>query len=208
MADLRELPIKWRRWAGAMRNIRQANRVLECADELERALAAQPAPAGEVAQAEEGRLFEAWFVGEQGKAYHGMWEFARAAWMARAAAAVAKVPEGLATVLNEAAGVLCDVATSGATLPASWRWPLADELSGFAAMLAAAPQPPAVRESLTAPQPEAACTCPSGTSTQFRVTDMACPQYGEPTASSPESPDSSFSEARAGADDEENDDAH
>jgi hypothetical protein len=66
------------------------------------------------------------------------------------------------------------------------------------AMLSAAPQPPAVKESLTVAQPEAACTCPSGDGSLRHP----CPQHGEPTANSPETPDSSFSEAGAVADDE------
>ncbi|WP_333906123.1 hypothetical protein [Delftia acidovorans] len=45
------------------------------------ALEAPAAPAGD-----EEAAFTKWFQGEQGKPYQGMWEFARAAWMARAAA--------------------------------------------------------------------------------------------------------------------------
>ena len=45
------------------------------------ALEATAAPAGDEAAA-----FNKWFQGEQGKPYQGMWEFARAAWMAREAA--------------------------------------------------------------------------------------------------------------------------
>ena len=33
--------------------------------------------------------YNEWFNGEQGTVYYGMWEFARAAWMARAARATA-----------------------------------------------------------------------------------------------------------------------
>lgn len=42
---------------------------------------APPAPSA----ADEGAAYEAWFRGEQGKEYDGMWQFARAAWMHRAA---------------------------------------------------------------------------------------------------------------------------
>lgn len=45
------------------------------------ALEAPAAPSGD-----EEAAFTKWFQGEQGKPYQGMWEFARAAWMARAAA--------------------------------------------------------------------------------------------------------------------------
>lgn len=38
---------------------------------------------------DEEAAFTKWFQGEQGKPYQGMWEFARAAWMARAATAAA-----------------------------------------------------------------------------------------------------------------------
>ena len=48
------------------------------------ALEAPAAPAGD-----EEAAFTKWFQGEQGKPYQGMWEFARAAWMARAATAAA-----------------------------------------------------------------------------------------------------------------------
>lgn len=50
---------------------------------------AQAAPALEAPAAPSGdeeAAFKKWFQGEQGKPYQGMWEFARAAWMARAAA--------------------------------------------------------------------------------------------------------------------------
>lgn len=45
------------------------------------------APAAQVG--DEEAAFTKWFQGEQGKPYQGMWEFARAAWMARAATAAA-----------------------------------------------------------------------------------------------------------------------
>lgn len=48
------------------------------------ALEAPAAPAGD-----EEAAFTKWFQGEQGKPYQGMWEFARAAWMSRAATAAA-----------------------------------------------------------------------------------------------------------------------
>lgn len=34
--------------------------------------------------ADESAAYESWFAGEQGKPYSGMWDFAKAAWMARA----------------------------------------------------------------------------------------------------------------------------
>lgn len=40
-----------------------------------------------VGPADESDAYTTWFNGEQGKAYHGFWEFAKAAWMARAAVA-------------------------------------------------------------------------------------------------------------------------
>lgn len=46
------------------------------------------------------------------------------------------------SIINEAAEVLEAVGVSGVTLPANWRWPLADELSG----IAAAPQVEAKRQ--------------------------------------------------------------
>lgn len=55
------------------------------------ALEAPAAPAND-----EEDAFTKWFQGEQGKPYQGMWEFARAAWMARAAAPQAPAaPVGL-----------------------------------------------------------------------------------------------------------------
>ena len=44
----------------------------------------------------------------------------------------------LANLILEAGDVLEAVRDSGAPLPPNWRWPLADELHGMAAMLAAA----------------------------------------------------------------------
>lgn len=40
---------------------------------------------GEAQEPDESSAFRQWFQSEQGKPYEGMWEFARAAWMARAA---------------------------------------------------------------------------------------------------------------------------
>lgn len=60
---------------------------LAWADELAaRAISSTPTPAtGSGGEAAELAAYEAWFTGEQGKAYDGMWTFARAAWLARAA---------------------------------------------------------------------------------------------------------------------------
>ena len=44
----------------------------------------------------------------------------------------------LANLILEAGDVLEAVRDSGAPLPPNWRWPLADELHGMSAMLAAA----------------------------------------------------------------------
>jgi len=49
-------------------------------------------PAAVAVPGDESAGFQSWFQGEQGKPYHGMWEFARAAWMARAALAAAPQP--------------------------------------------------------------------------------------------------------------------
>lgn len=40
--------------------------------------------------ADELALYEQWFAGEQGKCYQGMWQFAKAAWLARAGIAQAQ----------------------------------------------------------------------------------------------------------------------
>lgn len=50
------------------------------------AMRAQAAPAAAAGPSDESAAYQQWFQGEQGKPYQGMWEFARAAWMARAAA--------------------------------------------------------------------------------------------------------------------------
>jgi len=59
------------------------------ADILSRAPAAPALEAPAAPSPDETAAFEQWFQGEQGKPYQGMWEFARAAWMARAATAAA-----------------------------------------------------------------------------------------------------------------------
>lgn len=51
---------------------------------------AQPAPS----VPDEEAAYSSWFHGEQGVAYDGMWAFARAAWMARAALSAAPKTEG------------------------------------------------------------------------------------------------------------------
>lgn len=43
---------------------------------------------------DEEAAYSEWFRGEQGVAYDGMWAFAKAAWMARAALNAAPKPEG------------------------------------------------------------------------------------------------------------------
>lgn len=43
---------------------------------------------------DEREAFREWFEGEQGVAYDGMWSFAKAAWMARAALGAPSVPDG------------------------------------------------------------------------------------------------------------------
>ena len=55
----------------------------------QRALAAPALEAPAAPTGDEEAAFTKWFQGEQGKPYQGMWEFARAAWMARAATAAA-----------------------------------------------------------------------------------------------------------------------
>ncbi|KFJ08631.1 hypothetical protein DR66_6063 [Delftia acidovorans] len=63
---------------------------------------AQAAPALEALAApasDEEAAFTKWFQGEQGKPYQGMWEFARAAWLARAAAPQAPAPGMAVTAL-------------------------------------------------------------------------------------------------------------
>lgn len=58
--------------------------------------------------------------------------------------AAERVPEGLQGAIREAAEVLQMVADSGVKLPPNWRWPLLDELSGYAYMLMdASPAAPA-----------------------------------------------------------------
>ena len=54
------------------------------------------------------------------------------------------VPYGLYDAVREAAEILQMVADSGVPLPPNWRWPIADELSGFAYLLmdVASPTPP------------------------------------------------------------------
>ena len=56
------------------------------------------------------------------------------------AAGAAPVPTGLIEVLKEAAEILNDLTPE--TAPPSHRWPIVDELDGFALMLAAAPKEP------------------------------------------------------------------
>ena len=65
------------------------------------ALEAPAAPAGD-----EEASFKKWFQGEQGKPYQGMWDFARAAWMARAATAAA--PQAPAAPVVDDEGCLSD----------------------------------------------------------------------------------------------------
>lgn len=65
---------------------------------------------------------------------------ATAAWNTRAKALQQPAPEGFVidpSILQEAGDVLEAVGASGVSLPSNWRWPLADELHGYAAMLAA-----------------------------------------------------------------------
>lgn len=51
------------------------------------------------------------------------------------AATARAIPEGLQSAVREAAEIMQAVADSGVQLPPNWRWPLADELSGFAYLL-------------------------------------------------------------------------
>ncbi len=51
---------------------------------------AQPAPVVK----DERAAFREWFEGEQGVAYDGLWSFAKAAWLARAALGAPSVPDG------------------------------------------------------------------------------------------------------------------
>ena len=48
-----------------------------------------------VSVSDEDAAFRAWFNGEQGKPYDGMWCFARAAWMKRAALEAARAGRGV-----------------------------------------------------------------------------------------------------------------
>jgi hypothetical protein len=56
--------------------------------------------------------YEAWFRGEQGKPYGGMWEFGRAAWNAALAAPpVAAEPARKPNAVEDIAAFLADVTT-------------------------------------------------------------------------------------------------
>lgn len=72
-------------------NQRLLDRIIERITQYERANTSTQSEGG--AQAPmidaEATAYNEWFNGEQGTAYYGMWEFARAAWMARAARAPA-----------------------------------------------------------------------------------------------------------------------
>lgn len=75
---------------------------------------------------------------------NGQWE----AWKARAAIEAQGVPDGLVDILREAASILEAVGDRPNTAPTNMRYPIVDELEGFAAMLASAP--PALQAEQTA----------------------------------------------------------
>lgn len=63
--------------------------------------------------------------------------------LAEAKARAVPDSKSVATALKEAAEILSAVADENLNdLPANWRWPLIDELSGLAAMLSARPESP------------------------------------------------------------------
>jgi hypothetical protein len=87
-------------YQGAMEEVAIWKRRALEAEELNRKFIAEingPTHMGEPVPAstpDEHAAFRSWFLGEQGVAYDGMWAFAKAAWMARAALAAAPKPDG------------------------------------------------------------------------------------------------------------------
>lgn len=71
-------------------NQRLLDRIIERITQYERANTSTQSEGAQAPMIDaEATAYNEWFNGEQGTAYYGMWEFARAAWMARAARAPA-----------------------------------------------------------------------------------------------------------------------
>ena len=112
------------------------------------ALEAPAAPAGD-----EEAAFTKWFQGERGKPYQGMWEFARAAWMARAATAAshqAQAHEAPATTAVEALRALMSLVRRDAPHLSGKVMGEADAILASAALAAALQTPAAPGMAVTA----------------------------------------------------------